>query len=155
MPRMRILFAYLLLSSIELTQAEIFKCLNHYGQPSFSDRWCVVNAEPVTLVLPQSSGVDLGSTGDFSEIASENEQRDIVRRVAAMEKKRLSLRRDYLAGMTALDKRLRSLPNNPRGERERARLEASRKSLRNDYDVDKKQANERLRTLQSAQRKLH
>lgn len=155
MPRMCILLATVLIAGTAAAKADIYKCVDQYGRPSFSDKYCVGNAQLVILNVPQASGVQLGSTGDFSEIAAENEVRDVVRRVTAMQRKLQSLQRDYQTNLSTLDQRLIGVPNSPRGERERVLLQAKLDSLRNVYEGDKRHAIEKLKALRSMQSKLH
>ena len=63
--------------------AEIYKCTGQDGQTQFSDKPCAKDAE-IIEVGTSSSGINLGSQGDYSNIERDNNLTDSERKIARL-----------------------------------------------------------------------
>jgi TolA-binding protein len=82
---LKITLGSILVSCSYLASAQIYKCTDQKGQTQFSDKPCAPDAE-VIEVDTSTSGINLGSQGDFSKVERDNKLTDSERKIARLQK---------------------------------------------------------------------
>lgn len=75
--------------------AQIYKCVDKHGRPQFSDKPCAQNAVTVE-VKDHNSGISHAPEGTFAKVRSDNEVRELRRKIERREReiKKLGRKRD-------------------------------------------------------------
>lgn len=121
-------------------QAEVYRCVDERGRPSFSDRPCAADAETVELDVPAPAGVDLGGTGDFSDITKANKERSLDRRIATMEGRIADLKTEHDARLKELDAEYDRLGSGEYDTEQKAKLRDAMRAERDRYRRERSSA---------------
>ena len=137
----------------QFSSAEIYKCTDQYGQPEYSDRPCAEDAE-VIEVNTSSSGINLGSQGDFSEVKKNNDLYDSERKISRLEKeiKKLGAQRD--TEVTELYTKLQSARDNRLNAAWIQTLSTDIQTVSKDYNAKIQSKRDEINQLYAKRRQL-
>jgi hypothetical protein len=130
---MRIIPLILVAAFTPMTSAEIYRCTDSNGGAVFSDKPCGADAETVHVDIPSSTGMDMGSGGDFSEVERGNAIRAADRRVGRVKEYISRLERDYSKEVSRINDKLSGLSNSKLDRGTREKLLAQKRKASSTY----------------------